>query len=71
MKKIKCKRITARDKNERITAILLCSYIIVDEFSDARQEYTIYMYDEKNNFIGNLFCYKYEILEQEVLKNGI
>lgn len=68
MNKIICKRVVARDKNNRIVAILCCDYIKVDEFSDARQEYTIYLYDEKDNFIGNLFCYKYEILEQEVLK---
>lgn len=56
-----CKRIVGKDKNGRITAIIKCSSIIADEFSETRQEYTIYMYDENKLFIGNLYCYSYEV----------
>lgn len=63
MTKIKCKRVVARDKDNRITAIFGCDYIIVDEFSKQRQEYTLYIYNSNDDFIGNLFCYKYEYVE--------
>ena len=56
-----CKRVVGKDRNGRITSIIKCNSIIVDDFSDTRQEYTIYMYDENDLFIGNLFCYSYEV----------
>lgn len=56
-----CKRVVGKDRNGRITSIIKCNYIIVDEFSETRQEYTIYIYDENESFIGNLYCYSYEV----------
>ena len=56
-----CKRVVGKDRNGRITSIIKCNSIIVDEFSETRQEYTIYIYDEKDLFIGNLYCYSYEV----------
>ena len=69
MEKHYCKKVIARDKNDRIISIMHCDFVYID-FSDVRNEYTISLYKgqndisipiEYNEFIGNIFCNKYEL----------
>ena len=70
MKEMKCKCVIGKNKDNRINAIIRCDKIKVEDFSESRCEYTVYIYKAYMHdgilcydLTGTLFCNKYEIEE--------